>query len=193
MCAVTQHFFFNGDDLEWLVAAQGALTMLGNAGMCYAAVELSGGGGGGGGERRTPPPAAAAAATSTSKSASWYDFDVENFATVWKDDSDATFAAKIALLSLVVAVVARDASLACGPAFDVNDGGDLVWARAAVAAAMVCAPACLNVAKWDGRGRALSRGVDVDVDVDVDVVGLGGLGFLGGVKVGETEKDAEKA
>ena len=41
VCACVQHFFFNAADLEWLVTAQGALTMAGNAGMCAAAGKLA--------------------------------------------------------------------------------------------------------------------------------------------------------
>ena len=41
VCACAQHFFFNAADLEWLVTAQGALTMAGNAGMCYAAGRIA--------------------------------------------------------------------------------------------------------------------------------------------------------
>ena len=45
VCACVQHFFFNAPDLEWLVTAQGALTMIGNSGMCFAAARLAGGAG----------------------------------------------------------------------------------------------------------------------------------------------------
>ena len=41
VCACVQHFFFNAQDLEWLVTLQGALTFAGNSGMCVAAAQLA--------------------------------------------------------------------------------------------------------------------------------------------------------
>ncbi|KAI0500207.1 hypothetical protein KFK09_018416 [Dendrobium nobile] len=40
MCACTWHFFYNSESLEILVAAQGALTVLGNMTMCIAAFRI---------------------------------------------------------------------------------------------------------------------------------------------------------
>ncbi|KAI9174795.1 hypothetical protein LWI28_022835 [Acer negundo] len=39
-CACTWHFFYNSESLEVLVALQAALTMIGNATMCYAAFRI---------------------------------------------------------------------------------------------------------------------------------------------------------
>ncbi|ESR53687.1 Ycf49-like protein [Citrus sinensis] len=39
-CACTWHFFYNSESLEVLVALQGALTVIGNATMCYAAYRI---------------------------------------------------------------------------------------------------------------------------------------------------------
>jgi hypothetical protein len=77
------------------------------------------------------------------------DFDVENFATLWAGDGDATFATKIALLSLTVAAVVRGASLGFGPSF--ADGGEWESARGWVAGAFVVAPFAWNVLKWRRR------------------------------------------
>ncbi|CAN0908668.1 Ycf49-like protein [Linum grandiflorum] len=40
MCACTWHFFYNAESLEVLVAIQAALTVIGNATMCYAAFRI---------------------------------------------------------------------------------------------------------------------------------------------------------
>ena len=208
VCACVQHFFFNAADLEWLVTAQGALTMAGNAGMCAAAGKLASAtrafpgsiktdedvpllkegderiassslassssssssfdgwlaeagividGSGrssrlsGGGER---PAASTGDSDDASFGTDWYEFDVEGFATIWRDDDDASFAAKIAALSLFVAAGVRCASLASGP--DFADDGDLAWARGLVAGAMMSTPLALNVAKWKRRGGSLA-------------------------------------
>ncbi|KAL5552218.1 hypothetical protein UlMin_002394 [Ulmus minor] len=39
-CACTWHFFYNSESLEVLVALQAALTVIGNATMCYAAFRI---------------------------------------------------------------------------------------------------------------------------------------------------------
>jgi hypothetical protein len=85
----------------------------------------------------------------------WLEFDVEGFATIWRDDDDASFAAKIAALSLFVAAGVRYASLASGP--DFADDGDLAWARGLVAGAMMLTPLWLNVAKWKRRGAGATE------------------------------------
>ena len=194
VCACVQHFFFNAADLEWLVTAQGALTMAGNAGMCAAAGKLAsatrgagsiksdedvGKEGGGAsslassidgwladagividgvgrssrlsGER----PVASTGDSDDASFPDWYEFDVEGFATIWRDDDDASFAAKIAALSLFVAAGVRCASLASGP--DFADDGDLAWARGLVAGAMMSTPLALNVVKWKRRGGAAAE------------------------------------
>ena len=186
VCACAQHFFFNAPDLEWLVAAQGALTFAGNAGMCVAAGTIIEGdaerareeatvraGGiaagaafasaGGEPERETTRGGAAFSGRASSavspgdaggdsrvNLATYFaDFDVENFATLWASDGDATFATKIALLSLTLAAVVRGASLGAGPYF--ADGGELQSARGWVAGVLVVAPFLLNVLKWRRR------------------------------------------
>ena len=148
VCACAQHFFFNAADLEWLVTAQGALTMAGNAGMCYAAGRIADV------DRNTEEASDRGDASSSTDArenaaGAWYEFDVEGFAPMWSEDDDGTFAAKIAALSLAVATVVRAASLSAGPAF--GDGGEAAWARGWVAAAMVSVPFALNVAKWRFR------------------------------------------
>ena len=195
VCACVQHFFFNAADLEWLVTAQGALTMAGNAGMCAAAGKLAsatrgagsiksdedvgkeGGGASSSWRRRRSmgmaspmdgsgividgvgrssrlsgerPVASTGDSDDASFGSDWYEFDVEGFATIWRDDDDASFAAKIAALSLFVAAGVRCASLASGP--DFADDGDLAWARGLVAGAMMSTPLALNVVKWKRRG-----------------------------------------
>ncbi|KAM1024715.1 hypothetical protein ACFX13_038736 [Malus domestica] len=40
LCACTWHFFYNSDSLEVLVALQAALTVIGNATMCFAAYRI---------------------------------------------------------------------------------------------------------------------------------------------------------
>nr|XP_011463784.1 PREDICTED: uncharacterized protein LOC101306233 isoform X2 [Fragaria vesca subsp. vesca] len=39
-CACTWHFFYNSESLEVLVALQAALTVMGNATMCFAAYRI---------------------------------------------------------------------------------------------------------------------------------------------------------
>ncbi|XP_024173629.1 uncharacterized protein LOC133745403 isoform X2 [Rosa rugosa] len=39
-CACTWHFFYNSESLEVLVALQAALTVIGNATMCFAAYRI---------------------------------------------------------------------------------------------------------------------------------------------------------
>ena len=104
-----------------------------------------------GGER---PAASTGDSDDASFGTDWYEFDVEGFATIWRDDDDASFAAKIAALSLFVAAGVRCASLASGP--DFADDGDLAWARGLVAGAMMSTPLALNVAKWKRRGGSLA-------------------------------------
>ena len=41
MCACTWHFFDNTPTLEWLVTLQAAMTVVGNATMCWAAWRIS--------------------------------------------------------------------------------------------------------------------------------------------------------
>lgn len=173
VCACAQHFFFNAADLEWLVAAQGALTFVGNAGMCAAAGviieedtkrakhERAEGQDGAeeSGTSRGSVKAFSAGSSSGSRDAAgdsrvnlstyFADFDVENFATLWAGDRDATFATKIAMLSLIVAAIVRGASLGFGPYF--ADGGELQSARGLVAGVFVVAPFSLNVLKWRRR------------------------------------------
>ena len=182
VCACAQHFFFNAADLEWLVTAQGALTMAGNAGMCYAAGRIAeadresdrGDASTGRGDASTP--------ARENGAGGWYEFDVEGFAPMWSEDDDATFAAKIAALSLAVAAVVRAASLSAGPAF--GDGGEAAWARGWVAAAMVSVPFALNVAKW----RFRQAGVEA---AELAVAGGGG-GVLMPVEVEEEQGEKEE-
>lgn len=156
ICACTQHFFGNAATLDWLVAAQGAFTMMGNIGMCVAAGEL-----------------ARDDATSTSREveagklaveggvivdeaeSSWWDFDVENFGTkLWAEDDDGVFITKVALLSLAVASGVRGMSLSLSPAFDPTDGAWREYTNVA-AFAMVALPLTLNVEKWKNRERVV--------------------------------------
>jgi hypothetical protein len=210
VCACAQHFFFNANDLEWLVAAQGGLTFVGNAGMCFAAgrirevdnemaavaeSSLVGSAGTLSASRTTLSASNTGVAAPTSRkgenapdansnrinlSAYFADFDVENFAELWRRDGDALFASKIALLSLIVAAIVRAASLASGPY--TGDGGDLQWARGWVAFAFVTVPFLLNAQKWKRRGDAedefalklsfVAAGVSgADVVNDVSVTG----------------------
>ena len=185
VCACVQHFFFNAPDLEWLVTAQGALTMAGNAGMCAAAGKLASAaraesdgvndgegrhafdrwlaengivvdGGGASGVKGSSEVGVESTGESFAVSfPDWLEFDVEGFATIWRDDDDASFAAKIAALSLFVAVGVSYASLASGP--DFADDGDLAWARGLVAGAMMLTPLWLNVAKWKRRGAGATE------------------------------------
>ena len=185
VCACVQHFFFNAPDLEWLVTAQGALTMAGNAGMCAAAGKLASAaraesdgvndgegrhafdrwlaengivvdGGGASGVKGSSEVGVESTGESFAASfPDWLEFDVEGFATIWRDDDDASFAAKIAALSLFVAAGVRYASLASGP--DFADDGDLAWARGLVAGAMMLTPLWLNVAKWKRRGAGATE------------------------------------
>ena len=185
VCACVQHFFFNAPDLEWLVTAQGALTMAGNAGMCAAAGKLASAaraesdgvndgegrhafdrwlaengivvdGGGASGVKGSSEVGVESTGESFAVSfPDWLEFDVEGFATIWRDDDDASFAAKIAALSLFVAAGVRYASLASGP--DFADDGDLAWARGLVAGAMMLTPLWLNVAKWKRRGAGATE------------------------------------
>ena len=176
VCACAQHFFFNAADLEWLVTAQGALTMAGNAGMCYAAGRIADA------DRNTEETSDRGDASSPTDArenaaGAWYEFDVEGFAPMWSEDDDGTFAAKIAALSLAVATVVRAASLSAGPAF--GDGGEAAWARGWVAAAMVSVPFALNVAKW----RFRQAGVEA---AELAVAGGGG-GVTMPVKVEEEQ------
>ncbi|KAK1262017.1 hypothetical protein QJS04_geneDACA021158 [Acorus gramineus] len=39
-CACTWHFFYNSESLDFLVALQGALTIIGNSTMCFAAYRI---------------------------------------------------------------------------------------------------------------------------------------------------------
>ena len=163
VCACAQHFFFNANDLEWLVTAQGALTFAGNSGMCYAAGEIIEEDGkmrevqetGAVGAMGTVPSASSDTHDDTrgdsriNLSAYIADFDVENFASLWRRDGDAFFASKIALLSLTVAAVVRAASLVSGPF--TGDGGELQFARGWIAGAFVMVPFLLNVQKWKRR------------------------------------------
>jgi len=158
ICACTQHFFGNAATLDWLVAAQGAFTMMGNIGMCVAAGELA----------RDD-----ATSTSTSREveagklaveggvivdeaeSSWWDFDVENFGTkLWAEDDDGVFIIKVALLSLAVASGVRGMSLSLSPAFDPTDGAWHEYTNVA-AFAMVALPLTLNVEKWKNRERVV--------------------------------------
>jgi hypothetical protein len=159
ICACTQHFFGNPSSLDWLVAAQGAFTMMGNVGMCVAAGELA--------KTDSTYDDVTRGARSTSEPAcvvvdetesSWWDFDVENFGTkLWAEDEDGVFITKVAVLSLAVASGVRGLSLALSPAFDA-DVGPLRDSTNVVAFLMVAAPLALNIEKWKNRERvALTR------------------------------------
>ena len=206
VCACAQHFFFNAADLEWLVAAQGALTFFGNAGMCAAAgviIEEDGKrakhenveyGQDGVEERRTTRgsvTAVSAGSSSASRDAAgdsrvnlstyFADFDVENFAELWAGDRDSTFATKIALLSLIVAVVVRGASLGLGPYF--ADGGEFQSARGWVAGVFVVVPFSLNVLKWRRR----------EVDAPSLELGASNGAAWGAVRIGSNPEDTLEA
>jgi len=159
ICAITQHFFGNVSSLDWLVAAQGAFTMMGNVGMCVAAGELAGDSR----ERNDDDERLAALLATSSQSideividegeTSWWDFDVENFGTkLWAKDNDGLFITKVAVLSLAVASGVRGLSLYSSPLFDPNDGALRDYTNA-VAFAMVATPLALNVDKWQNRER----------------------------------------
>ena len=99
ICACTQHFFGNAASLDWLVAAQGAFTMMGNVGMCVAAGELAKGHTTSGEAARDARLAfrAPRAWSWTRTESSWWDFDVENFGTkLWAEDEDGVFITKVA-------------------------------------------------------------------------------------------------
>ncbi len=162
ICACTQHFFGNAATLDWLVAAQGAFTMMGNIGMCVAAGELS-----------NDEASTTMSTTSSSREvdagklavegavivdeaeSSWWDFDVENFGTkLWAEDDDGVFITKVALLSLAVASGVRGMSLSLSPAFDPTDGAWREYTNV-VAFTMVALPLTLNVEKWKNRERVV--------------------------------------
>ena len=159
ICACTQHFFGNAASLDWLVAAQGAFTMMGNVGMCVAAGELAKG-------HTTSDEATRDVRLASEPTcvvmdeteSSWWDFDVENFGTkLWAEDDDGVFITKVAILSLAVASGVRGLSLALSPAFDA-DVGPLRDYTNVVAFLMVAAPLALNIEKWKNRERvALMR------------------------------------
>ena len=194
VCACAQHFFNNAADLEWLVAAQGALTMAGNVGMWRAAEAIKR-------EDETNVRIAleaqfaseyrderkAGRRGSTPEPGGWVDFDVESFAPMWREDDDATFAAKIAALSLGVATAVRATSLWAAPAFAGEDEA-AIRGRTAVAAAMVLVPFALNVAKWGKR----QAGADEDAEREVRDGGARGIGGVGGVE-GKGAEGAEGA
>jgi hypothetical protein len=155
ICACTQHFFGNPASLDWLVAAQGAFTMMGNVGMCVAAGELAQNS-----ARETPVTelASRSAVDSTNKGvvldeseSSWWDFDVENFGTkLWAEDNDGVFITKVALLSLAVAAGVRGLSLYLSPQFDPVDGPWRDYTNI-IAFSMVSTPLVLNIEKWRRR------------------------------------------
>ena len=175
ICAITQHFFGNVSSLDWLVAAQGAFTMMGNVGMCVAAGELAGVGR----ERNEDDDRLAALLATSSQSidelvvdegeTSWWDFDVENFGTkLWAEDNDGIFITKVALLSLAVASGVRGLSLYLSPWFDPTDGALRDYTNI-VAFAMVATPLALNVEKWQNRERrVLARDALTAVYASVD-------------------------
>jgi len=183
ICAITQHFFGNVSSLDWLVAAQGAFTMMGNVGMCVAAGELAGVGR----ERNEDDDRLAALLATSSQSidelvvdegeTSWWDFDVENFGTkLWAEDNDGIFITKVALLSLAVASGVRGLSLYLSPWFDPTEGALRDYTNI-VAFAMVATPLALNVEKWQNRERrVLARdaltAVYASVDDDIAVVAV---------------------
>ena len=153
ICACTQHFFGNPASLDWLVAAQGAFTMMGNVGMCVAAGELAQNS-----ARETPvtEPASQSAVDSQGvvldeSESSWWDFDVENFGTkLWAEDDDGVFITKVALLSLAVAAGVRGLSLYLSPQFDPVDGSWKDYTNI-IAFSMVSTPLVLNIEKWRRR------------------------------------------
>ena len=175
ICAITQHFFGNVSSLDWLVAAQGAFTMMGNVGMCVAAGELAGVGR----ERNEDDDRLAALLATSSQSidelvvdegeTSWWDFDVENFGTkLWAEDNDGIFITKVALLSLAVASGVRGLSLYLSPWFDPTEGALRDYTNI-VAFAMVATPLALNVEKWQNRERrVLARDALTAVYASVD-------------------------
>ena len=159
ICACTQHFFGNAASLDWLVAAQGAFTMMGNVGMCVAAGELAKGNSTSGEAARDARLASEPTCVVVDETeSSWWDFDVENFGTkLWAEDDDGVFITKVAILSLAVASGVRGLSLALSPAFDA-DVGPLRDYTNVVAFLMVAAPLALNIEKWKNRERvALMR------------------------------------
>jgi hypothetical protein len=117
----------------------------------------------------------------------WVDFDVESFAPMWREDDDATFAAKIAALSLGVATAVRATSLWAAPAFAGEDEA-AIRGRTAVAAAMVLVPFALNVATWGKR----QAGADEDAEREVRDGGARGIGGVRGVE-GKGAEGAEGA
>ena len=175
ICACTQHFFGNVASLDWLVAAQGAFTMLGNVGMCVAAGELAKEDSTSGvrdtavndEQRRTTEQCV----VFDDLDPSWWDFDVENFGTkLWAGDSDGVFITKVALLSLAVASGVRGLSLSLAPEFDPVDGAWRDYTNI-LSFLMVATPLALNIEKWKSRERvAFAREALNATMADVDDV-----------------------
>lgn len=165
ICAVTQHFFNNDPSLEWLVALQGAFTMVGNISLFYAAKVLA---------NEEPKldvflPSANEEDEKEEESAKvlsttepWKEkarieiWDVERLGLIFEKDDEFAFSFKIALVSVGIAAFVRGASLVFAPEFDYNALGSSNHHDElnAYALLFVFIPLLINYVKWQLRFRA---------------------------------------
>lgn len=170
ICAVTQHFFNNDPSLEWLVALQGAFTMVGNISLFYAAKVLA-----------TEEPkldvflpsaneedekeedgkeeesAKVLSTTEPRKEKARIEiWDVERLGLIFEKDDEFAFSFKIALVSVGIAAFVRGASLVFAPEFDYNALGSSNHHDElnAYALLFVFIPLLINYVKWQLRFRA---------------------------------------
>ena len=169
ICAVTQHFFNNDPSLEWLVALQGAFTMVGNVSLFYAAKVLaneepkldvflpSANGEDEKEDRNEEESAKVLSTTEPRKEKARIEiWDVERLGLIFEKDDEFAFSFKIALVSVGIAAFVRGASLVFAPEFDYNALGSSNHHDElnAYALLFVFIPLLINYVKWQLRFRA---------------------------------------
>jgi len=169
ICAVTQHFFNNDPSLEWLVALQGAFTMVGNVSLFYAAKVLaneepkldvflpSANGEDEKEDRNEEESAKVLSTTEPRKEKARIEiWDVERLGLIFENDDEFAFSFKIALVSVGIAAFVRGASLVFAPEFDYNALGSSNHHDElnAYALLFVFIPLLINYVKWQLRFRA---------------------------------------
>jgi len=169
ICAVTQHFFNNDPSLEWLVALQGAFTMVGNVSLFYAAKVLANEepkldvflpSANGEDEKEDGKEEESAKVLSTTEprkeKARIEIWDVERLGLIFEKDDEFAFSFKIALVSVGIAAFVRGASLVFAPEFDYNALGSSNHHDElnAYALLFVFIPLLINYVKWQLRFRA---------------------------------------